>query len=43
MPASLLNGKIPTQPDAPFDLFSFGKDRTLGGVGASKDITYGDH
>ncbi|MDL2186298.1 type II secretion system major pseudopilin GspG [Pseudomonas sp. ChxA] len=32
-----------TQPDAPFDLFSFGKDRTLGGVGANKDITYGDH
>lgn len=32
-----------TQPNTPFDLFSFGKDRTLGGVGDNKDITYGDH
>ncbi len=30
------------QPNTPFDLFSFGKDRTLGGVGENKDITYGD-
>lgn len=43
MSARLLNGKIPTQPDAPFDLFSFGKNRTLGGVVANRDITYGDH
>lgn len=33
----------PTQAQTPFDLFSFGKDRTLGGVGVNKDITYGDH
>ena len=33
----------PTQSQAPFDLFSFGKDRTLGGVGVNKDITYGDN
>ncbi|WP_312493224.1 type II secretion system major pseudopilin GspG [Pseudomonas cremoris] len=33
----------PTQTQTPFDLFSFGKDRTLGGVGVNKDITYGDH
>ncbi|MFL1505384.1 type II secretion system major pseudopilin GspG [Pseudomonas sp. O64] len=33
----------PTQPNTPFDLFSFGKDRTLGGVGDNKDITYGDN
>lgn len=33
----------PTQPNMPFDLFSFGKDRTLGGVGDNKDITYGDN
>lgn len=32
----------PTQTRTPFDLFSFGKDRTLGGVGENKDITYGD-
>ncbi|ROM33788.1 type II secretion system protein GspG [Pseudomonas poae] len=32
-----------SQPNVPFDLFSFGKDRTLGGVGENKDITYGDH
>jgi len=32
-----------TQGQAPFDLFSFGKDRTLGGVGVNKDITYGDN
>ena len=32
-----------TQPNTPFDLFSFGKDRTLGGVGDNKDIAYGDH
>lgn len=32
-----------TQAQTPFDLFSFGKDRTLGGVGVNKDITYGDH
>ncbi|KTB57117.1 MULTISPECIES: type II secretion system major pseudopilin GspG [Pseudomonas] len=32
-----------TQPNTAFDLFSFGKDRTLGGVGDNKDITYGDH
>ncbi|MBI6909283.1 type II secretion system major pseudopilin GspG [Pseudomonas palleroniana] len=31
-----------SQPNTPFDLFSFGKDRTLGGVGDNKDITYGD-
>ncbi|MGB3125157.1 MAG: type II secretion system major pseudopilin GspG [Pseudomonas sp.] len=33
----------PTQAHTPFDLFSFGKDRTLGGAGVNKDITYGDH
>ncbi|WP_395607795.1 type II secretion system major pseudopilin GspG [Pseudomonas sp. B22129] len=33
----------PSQAQTPFDLFSFGKDRTLGGVGENKDITYGDH
>ncbi|NVZ71339.1 type II secretion system major pseudopilin GspG [Pseudomonas costantinii] len=33
----------PTQLNTPFDLFSFGKDRTLGGVGDNKDIAYGDH
>jgi len=33
----------PSQPQVPFDLFSFGKDRTLGGVGDNKDITYGDN
>ncbi|MFB3304605.1 type II secretion system major pseudopilin GspG [Pseudomonas sp. AMR01] len=33
----------PSQSQTPFDLFSFGKDRTLGGVGVNKDITYGDH
>ncbi|NWA81512.1 type II secretion system major pseudopilin GspG [Pseudomonas sp. D2002] len=33
----------PTQTQTPFDLFSFGKDRTLGGVGDNKDITYGDN
>lgn len=33
----------PTQNQTPFDLFSFGKDRTLGGVGVNKDITYGDN
>ncbi|WP_232000049.1 type II secretion system protein GspG [Pseudomonas antarctica] len=27
----------------PLDLFSLGKDSTLGGVGANKDITYGDN
>lgn len=32
----------PTQSKTPFDLFSFGKDRTLGGVGDDVDITYGD-
>ena len=32
----------PTQSRTPFDLFSFGKDRTLGGVGDNKDIAYGD-
>ena len=32
----------PGQAQTPFDLFSFGKDRTLGGVGENKDITYGD-
>ncbi|OPB03207.1 type II secretion system protein GspG [Pseudomonas fluorescens] len=32
-----------TQAKTPFDLFSFGKDRTLGGVGENKDITYGDN
>ena len=32
----------PTQTKTPFELFSFGKDRTLGGVGDNKDITYGD-
>ncbi len=32
----------PTQARTPFDLFSFGKDRTVGGVGENKDITYGD-
>ncbi|AZF63410.1 MULTISPECIES: type II secretion system major pseudopilin GspG [Pseudomonas] len=32
-----------TQPNTAFDLFSFGKDRTLGGVGDNKDITYGDN
>lgn len=31
-----------TAPDVPFELFSFGKDRTLGGVGDNKDIAYGD-
>jgi general secretion pathway protein G len=33
----------PSQPQVPFDLFSFGKDRTLGGVGDNKDIAYGDN
>ena len=33
----------PSQAQTPFDLFSFGKDRTLGGVGDNKDIAYGDH
>ena len=33
----------PSQPQVSFDLFSFGKDRTLGGVGDNKDITYGDN
>ena len=33
----------PTQSQTPFDLFSFGKDRTLGGVGVNKDISYGDN
>ncbi|WP_448650776.1 type II secretion system major pseudopilin GspG [Pseudomonas fluorescens] len=33
----------PTQSQTPFDLFSFGKDRTLGGVGDNKDIAYGDN
>jgi general secretion pathway protein G len=33
----------PTQSQIPFELFSFGKDRTLGGVGDNKDIAYGDH
>src|SRR5471030_2979821 len=28
----------PSQPQVPFDVFSFGKDRTLGGVGDNKDI-----
>ncbi|WP_248751596.1 type II secretion system major pseudopilin GspG [Pseudomonas sp. MWU15-20650] len=33
----------PSQPEIPFDLFSFGKDRTLGGAGDNKDIAYGDN
>ncbi|KAF1029298.1 MAG: Type II secretion system protein G [Pseudomonas sp.] len=32
----------PTQDKTPLDLFSFGKDRTLGGVGDNVDIAYGD-
>ncbi|MGY2289492.1 type II secretion system major pseudopilin GspG [Pseudomonas sp. SDO528_S397] len=31
-----------TLPAVPFELFSFGKDRTPGGVGDNVDITYGD-
>jgi general secretion pathway protein G len=31
-----------TQPSAPFELFSFGKDRTLGGEGDNVDIAYGE-
>jgi general secretion pathway protein G len=31
-----------TQPKTAFDLFSFGKDRTLGGVGDNVDIAYGE-
>ncbi|NWE13527.1 type II secretion system major pseudopilin GspG [Pseudomonas yamanorum] len=31
-----------TQPNAPFELFSFGKDRTLGGEGDNVDIAYGE-
>lgn len=32
----------PSQAKIPFDLFSFGKDRTLGGVGDNVDIAYGE-
>lgn len=31
-----------TQPKTPFELFSFGKDRTLGGEGDNVDIAYGE-
>lgn len=31
----------PSQAKTDFDLFSFGKDRTLGGVGDNVDIAYG--
>ncbi|MBK5437742.1 type II secretion system major pseudopilin GspG [Pseudomonas sp. TH32] len=32
----------PSQTNTHFDLFSFGKDRTLGGVGDNVDIAYGE-
>ncbi|AMW83567.1 putative secretion system X protein GspG-like 3 [Pseudomonas yamanorum] len=32
----------PSQAKTNFDLFSFGKDRTLGGVGDNVDIAYGE-
>ncbi|MGH8393961.1 MAG: type II secretion system protein GspG, partial [Pseudomonas sp.] len=32
----------PSQAKTHFDLFSFGKDRTLGGVGDNVDIAYGE-